>query len=214
MPGKQVPPSKASRRTQFPLLLSFGYLGVLVGLWGAEIANVKLRAGLSAEALGGVLAFLPLGTLVGLRISRVLMERWSHGPVLACSSVAATAVLIALVFARNGIVVCAMLLFFGIAMCQMNVAANHYGSMLEITQKRPLMSGLHAPFGYGLAFGAGVVFLSHYAPDDRAVVTAVLTAVVIPVAFSSWRLGPLRRVTMTLTRNPMQRRLRQRIVRC
>jgi fucose permease len=61
--------------------------------------------------------------------------------------------------------------------------------MLEITQKRPLMSGLHAPFGYGLAIGAGVVFLSHYLLDDQAVVTAVLTAVAIPVAFSSWQLG-------------------------
>jgi fucose permease len=186
----QVPRDKASGRTRFPLLLSFGYFGVLVGLWGAEIASVKLRSGLSAAALGGVLACLPLGTLVGLRISRVLMNRWSHGLILTWSSVAATAVLIVLVLARNGIVVCVMLLLFGIAMCQMNVAANHYGSMLEAAQKRALMSGLHAPFGYGLAFGAGVVFLSHYVSDDLVVVVAVLTAVLIPVAFSSWRLEP------------------------
>lgn len=190
-PPSAAPQDKRTPSGRLPLRLSFAHFGVLVGLWGAEIASVKARAGLSAEALGAVLAFLPLGTLAGLRVSRILTARWTHGRILAGSATASTALLTVLVSARNGIQVGLILLLLGISMCQANVAANHYGAMLEVAENRPLMSGLHAFFGYGLALGAGLAYLSHYVTGKHLVIAVTLAALLIPVAYATCRLSPV-----------------------
>jgi hypothetical protein len=186
-----LPQDKRTLSGRLPLRFSFAHLGVLVGLWGAEIASVKARAGLSAEALGAVLAFLPLGTLAGLRISRILSARWTHGRILAGSAAASTILLMLLVSARSAILVGLVLLLFGTSMCQANVAANHYGAMLEVAENRPLMSGLHAFFGYGLALGAGLAYLSHYIADEHLAIAVTPAALLIPVAFVTYRLNPV-----------------------
>ncbi|MDT0353373.1 MFS transporter [Pseudonocardia charpentierae] len=181
---------KPSRSTA-PLLLAFAYLGLTTGLWGAEIAGVKERTGLSAQGLGLVLALLPVGTFVGLALHRRILARFSHGLLLAGAELGSAAVLVGLLNARSPIQVGLALLLLGVTLCQVNVAANHYGARLEVAEGRPLMASLHAPFGYGLATGAALVYIAHLVEQRQAATAVALVLVTVATAAASMRLAPM-----------------------
>jgi MFS family permease len=136
------------------VLAYFVVLGLGDGVWLARIPAVKQHLGLSDGLLGVALLASPVGlVLVAAFADRVIDRVGSALPTVA-GGVAVSLLPVALGLAGSMAVLMAVLLVFGVAGGQMDVAMNSQAVRVERGYGRPLITSFHASYSFGGLAGA------------------------------------------------------------
>jgi len=173
--------ARARRATRMQFLA----LGVVAGTWGAHVASVKTRYGLSdatlsmallAAAVGAVLSLFVAGRFVG----RLGARRGAALAAFACC------LMLAVVLELGSLVALVPAMFlFGATTSLFDVAINTEGSELESLGGRAIMSNLHGMFSVGGMLGAalaGLLLGAGVAPGLQLAAVAAGTAAVAALA--------------------------------
>lgn len=128
--------------------------GAMFASWIPRIPEVQARLGLSASALGLVLAGVGLGGLVGTLLSPALVAGLGsrRAAVGAGAGVALTLPVVAL--APSGLSLGAVLFVAGLFDAVTDIAMNDLGVSVQRRARRSLMNRLHAGWSLGSVAGA------------------------------------------------------------
>jgi fucose permease len=177
-----------------PRAATFGVFfvnGAAVGTWAAQIPYVQDRFDFSKSTLGLVLLTMSLGVIVALPLMGQAIVRLGSVRSTRVTGVACCLLLPLPVLAPDPLLLPLALLAFGAAGGAMDVSMNAHGVALEIGERRPIMSSLHAGWSFGGFTGAGAVGLATAAGVDPRVQTAALAVVLLVLlAVFAARLGP------------------------
>lgn len=181
-----VPPAPATlARARHATRTQFLVLGMLAGTWGAHVASVKSRYGLSDGTLSLALLAAALGAVLSLFVAGRFVGWLGARRASALAGVAACAMLGSVLELGHFARLVPAMLAFGAASSLFDVAANTEGSELEALSGRAIMSNLHGMFSVGGMLGAGLAALLFglgVAPSLQLWAVAAGTAVVAVVA--------------------------------
>ncbi len=151
----------------------FAMCGVGLGSWMARTPAVKDALDISTGDMGVLIFGIAAGSVVGLLLSSLLVERFGVRTVLAFCMVAEP---VGLVIAGLGVSVGAVfwvvalgLVIFGFALGMCDVAMNLSGAENERALGRTVMPLFHAFFSFGTMIGAGLGALAEFAAMPLAV---------------------------------------------
>ncbi len=181
-----ITPSSASQALALRCTrVQFLALGVLAGTWGAHVASVKARYGLSEATLSIALLAAAGGSVLSLFVAGRFVGRLGARRAAAVAAVAACALLAAVLVLGHFVLLLPAMLAFGAACSLMDVAINAEGSELESLGGRAVMSKLHGMFSLGGMLGAGLVALlfgAGVAPEVQLAAVAAGTAAAAAIA--------------------------------
>lgn len=131
----------------------------MTAAWAPLIPFAKERAGLGEGALGFLLLFVGLGSVLAMPAAGFLAERWGCRAVILIASAAMVASFSSLGFAGSPWVLGACLSLFGAGVGSIDVTINLQAVIVEKERGRRMMSGFHGIYSAGGIIGAGGVSL-------------------------------------------------------
>ncbi len=146
-------------RTILATRITFLLAGIAMAVWAPLVPLAKARLGLDDGALGGLLLFLGIGSIIAMPITGVLTTRVGCRIVIVTAGVVVALVMPFLAVLDTWTGMAVALAIFGAAVGTVDVAMNVQAVMVERQAGRALMSGFHGLFSLGGIFGAGGVSL-------------------------------------------------------
>ena len=134
----------------------FCLYGVGFASWASRIPDVKALLGLTDPQLGAVLAWLPLGSLSALLLSRRIFARRSSRRVIATAVVCYSASLVVSGVLTSRALLCASLFCFGFSGNLLNIAINTQAVGIERRYERAMLASFHALFSIGFVAGGAL----------------------------------------------------------
>ena len=177
------------RRAALATALVFATNGFLLGSWVARLPATRDRLGASAAELGLVLLAPGIGSLLSMPFSGRWCRRFGSRLVVAATTVAASAVLVALAVVPNLVALGAALFVWGAFYGSWDVAMNVHGSAVEQRAGREWMPRYHACWSVGGIAGAGLGALAAHAGAPLVLhfaAVAVACTVLVMVALRSF----------------------------
>ncbi|KGT91869.1 MFS transporter [Erwinia typographi] len=151
-------PARASTiATQHATRAIFLIAGIGMAAWAPLVPYAKDRAHLSDGALGTLLLFLGLGSLVAMPLTGMLVGRFGCKRVMALGSVFILVSLPLLATLSTPFALGATLMVFGASIGLVDVAMNIQAVEVEKASGKAMMSGFHGFFSVGGIAGAGAV---------------------------------------------------------
>jgi predicted MFS family arabinose efflux permease len=151
------------RRAALATALVFAVNGFLLAAWVARLPATRDRLGASAAELGLVLLTPGFGSLLSMPFSGRLCQRYGSRLVVAATTVAASAALVALAVVPTLVALGAALFVWGSFYGSWDVAMNVHGSAVEQRAGREWMPRYHACWSVGGIAGAGCGALAAHA---------------------------------------------------
>lgn len=182
--------SKSTRPNRFTLnstpsssrlatALLFFLFGVNIATWISRIPAIQTDLHLTKSALGSVLLFSALGSLLLTPLWGSWIARYGSPLMTRITILLATADLLGLALAPNAPALAAALFLFGVANGGLNAAVNAQAILLERHYPRPIMSSFHAAFSVGGMSGAalgGLLAARGWTPAQHFLLIALLVA--------------------------------------
>jgi predicted MFS family arabinose efflux permease len=137
-------------------------MGLEEGVWASRIPAIKAALSLDYGTLGLALFAIPLGTVIALPAAGFLVDRVSSRTVLRWTAPCATLALILPGLVPNAAALTAVLIFFGAALCFLNISMNAHAVRVEQVYGRPIMARFHASYSLAAIVGAGLGGLLAY----------------------------------------------------
>jgi MFS family permease len=142
------------RHARVSVLAYFVVLGLADGVWLARIPAVKQHLGLSDGLLGVALLASPAGLVLVAAFADRVIDRFGSALPTVAGGVAISLLPVALGLAGSMAVLMAVLLAFGVAGGQLDVAMNSQAVRVEQGYGRPLITSFHACYSFGGLAGA------------------------------------------------------------
>lgn len=132
----------------------FAAFGMIVTTWAVHLPSLKEAVGMSTAMVGVVLLALGAGSLAGMQLSGVLIDRYGAA-VVAVAGAAAMAVLLPVPLVATSVGhAMAGAFVFGVAAGNADVGMNAAAVHVERDYGRPIMSAFHAVFSIGTVVGS------------------------------------------------------------
>ncbi len=135
----------------------FGLNGLVFASWAARIPSASETLGLSSGAMGALLLFGAIGSVIALPLSGMVTARVGTGNTVRIGGVAASAgaVIVAVGLAQTSVPFTGIGLFIlGTGIALWDVAMNIEGADVEHRLRRTIMPKFHAGFSAGAFVGA------------------------------------------------------------
>ena len=161
------------------LLVYFGILGVIDGVWLARLPAVKQHLGLSDAQLGVALLAAPVGLVIVAAFADRLIDRFGSARPAVAGAAAISLLPITFGLAGSMAVLMAALLVYGMSGGLADVAVNAQAVRVERGYRRPIINSFHACFSFGGLLGALLGGLFAWAAIGPA---ATFAAVGVPLS--------------------------------
>lgn len=183
--------NRSSARHQYrAVLVSFVALGLHVGVWAVQLAELVTALTLSPGSLGLAITISAIAGLVTLFAGGLLADRLGRRPVMLVGFGGTAAAFSLLSQVRSFGQLVAVIVLYGLCVSFIDLGVNTIGADLEHAHGRPVMTRLHAGFSAGAAIGAlGTAVALHQAVSFRLVY--LVLAAVLAAAAVGWLRGPL-----------------------
>lgn len=158
MPGHDSDHSRLHvlRVLRIAITAFFALDGFVFAGWVVRIPAIKEQTGASPGALGLALLGVSAGAVITMMLTGQLCRRFGSHPVtVACAVLLSLSVALP-PLTHSALALGAVLLVFGAAFGEINVAFNSAAVDLVAALGRPVMPGFHAAFSLGGMLGAGV----------------------------------------------------------
>lgn len=158
--------------------------GFALSMWVAHIPAVEAATGISHAALGSLLLLLGLGSVIGMQLAGLLIDKVGSKVAAVASLPLLVGGVLAPGFASDAWGVGAGLLVLGLGQGVIDVAMNDQAVIVEQRSNKPIMSSFHAFFSVGGALGAVAAALMHVAglPLLVALIAGAACAALIALA--------------------------------
>ena len=160
--------------------------GVVFASWASRIPDVKQMLHLSNGQLGTVLFAIPIGQLLMMAFSGILVSRFGSKKMLVLSEVLYALVLFCIGSSTTVFHLILSLIAFGMMANLMNIATNTQACLVEKMYGRNIMSSFHGLWSLGGFSGGiiGAIFANTLLPIDVHFGTIlVLSILIIAVGF-------------------------------
>lgn len=131
--------------------------GIGMSSWAPLVPYAKSRLDVSDAALGGLLLFLGLGSLIAMPLTGSLVGKQGCKRVILCSSLIVMLLLPFMATLATPVTLAIALMLFGAAIGTLDVAMNIQAVEVEKAAERTMMSGFHGFYSVGGIAGAGLV---------------------------------------------------------
>lgn len=131
--------------------------GIGMSSWAPLVPYAKARLDVSDAALGGLLLFLGLGSLIAMPLTGSLVGKQGCKRVILCSSLIVMLLLPFMATLATPVTLAIALMLFGAAIGTLDVAMNIQAVEVEKAAERTMMSGFHGFYSVGGIAGAGLV---------------------------------------------------------
>ncbi|MGD8105453.1 MFS transporter [Pantoea sp. FN0302] len=148
---------KSQPTVQLATRIIFLIAGIGVSTWAPLVPFAKSRLDVSDAALGGLLLFLGLGSLIAMPLTGSLVGKQGCKRVIVCSSLIVMLMLPFMATLSSPVTLALALMLFGAAIGTLDVAMNIQAVEVEKAAERTMMSGFHGFYSIGGIAGAGLV---------------------------------------------------------
>ncbi|QHM74852.1 Inner membrane protein YbjJ [Mixta theicola] len=148
---------KSQTATQTATRMIFLLAGTAVSAWAPLVPYAKSRLMVSDAALGGLLLFLGLGSLIAMPLTGALVGKQGCKRVILSASLIVMLMLPLMATLSSPVALAAVLMLFGAAIGTLDVAMNIQAVEVEKASGRTMMSGFHGFYSVGGIAGAGLV---------------------------------------------------------
>lgn len=131
--------------------------GIGMSSWAPLVPYAKARLDVSDAALGALLLFLGLGSLIAMPLTGSLVGKQGCKRVILCSSLIVMLLLPFMATLATPVTLAIALMLFGAAIGTLDVAMNIQAVEVEKAAERTMMSGFHGFYSVGGIAGAGLV---------------------------------------------------------
>lgn len=130
--------------------------GLNFSSWAARIPDIQLKLGLSEAALGGVLLILPLGSLLSLPVSGIIIDKLGSRVVVLLASLGYAFTLPLLGFSTSIPMLMVGLFIYGFFGNMVNIAVNTQAIGVQTHYGRTIMASFHGTWSIAGFTGAGI----------------------------------------------------------
>lgn len=134
--------------------LAFFIAGFGIACWAPLVPYAQQRLNADSATLGTILLCLGLGAMVGMPLAGAFSARFGAKPAILAGAVGALIALPLVTLASSSLTLGAGLLFFGVSLGCIDVAANVHGVEVQQAAAAPLMSSFHGMYSIGALVGA------------------------------------------------------------
>lgn len=144
------------RKKRFAVAAYYFVPGVVFASWASRIPDVKHILNLSNGQLGSVLFAIPIGQLIMMAFSGILVSKLGSKKMLIASELLYALSLFLIGWADNAFHLIAGLVCFGMMANLMNIANNTQACYLEKLYGKNIMSSFHGMWSLG-GFSGGII---------------------------------------------------------
>ncbi len=148
--------NKDLRRKRLAVAAYYFVPGVVFASWASRIPDVKHILHLSNGQLGSVLFAIPIGQLLMMAFSGVLVNKFGSKKMLVLSEIVYAAVLVGIGTSSSVFHLILALIGFGMMANLMNIATNTQACLVEKMYGRNIMSSFHGLWSLG-GFAGGII---------------------------------------------------------
>ncbi len=148
--------NKDLRRKRLAVAAYYFVPGVVFASWASRIPDVKHILHLSNGQLGSVLFAIPIGQLLMMAFSGVLVNKFGSKKMLVLSEIVYAAVLVGIGASSSVFHLILTLIGFGMMANLMNIATNTQACLVEKMYGRNIMSSFHGLWSLG-GFAGGII---------------------------------------------------------
>ncbi len=148
--------NKDLRRKRLAVAAYYFVPGVVFASWASRIPDVKHILHLSNGQLGSVLFAIPIGQLLMMAFSGVLVNKFGSKKMLVLSEIVYAAVLVGIGASSSVFHLILALIGFGMMANLMNIATNTQACLVEKMYGRNIMSSFHGLWSLG-GFAGGII---------------------------------------------------------
>lgn len=160
--------------------------GICFSSWASRIPDIKTSMGLTDAGLGTILFALPLGQLVTMPFSGLLVNRLGSRKVMIFGSCLYAIAMTNLGWATQNWQLWLALFIFGVVGNMSNIAVNTQGIAVEKAYERSVMASFHGAWSAAGFTGALIgLLLVHYKVGPHAHFIGVAALVLLTVLFSN-----------------------------
>jgi MFS family permease len=175
--------SKSSpRNTRIMLALFFFVSGFGFSTWASRIPTIQQELHLNEAQLGAVLFALPIGLLLTLPITGILLSRFDSRHILLAGAVFFNIMLCLVGFAVHVWQLVLALFCFGSSRNFLNISANAQSIGVQALYDRSIIAGFHGVWslaGFGGAALGAVMVSFHVAPSWHFLFTGVALTILV-----------------------------------
>ncbi len=172
----------SQRRTRVAVSVFFFLAGLCFASWASRIPNIQQKLQLNEAAWGGILLALPIGLMVSLPFSGVLVARFGSRRMVIISACLYACILPLLGLATNVWQLCTILFCYGFAGNIMNISINTQAVGIEMIYERSIMASFHGVWSVAGFTGAliGTFMVSrNFTPFIHFCIIAVLELLIV-----------------------------------
>ena len=151
-----------ARRARLSIALFFFISGLGFSTWASRIADIQHRLGLNEAELGSVLFALPLGLMITMPITGVLLQRYSSNRIMFVGALAFNAMLGCLGFVTEVWQLVIGLFCFGASRNLLNISMNAQSVGVQALYDRSIITTFHGIWSVAGFSGAGLYWLMVY----------------------------------------------------
>ncbi len=175
--------SQDLRRKRLAVAAYYFVPGAVFASWASRIPDVKHMLNLSNGQLGSVLFAIPIGQLLMMAFSGILVSKFGSKKMLILAEVLYATVLVGIGCSSNVFYLILALVAFGMMANLMNIATNTQACLVENMYGRNIMSSFHGLWSLGGFTGGiiGAVFANTVLPIEVHFCTILAISLVIVV---------------------------------
>lgn len=148
--------NKDLRRKRLAVAAYYFVPGAVFASWASRIPDVKHILHLSNGQLGSVLFAIPIGQLLMMAFSGILVSKFGSKKMLVLSEILYAAVLVGIGCSSSVVHLILALVAFGMMANLMNIATNTQACLVEKMYGRNIMSSFHGLWSLG-GFAGGII---------------------------------------------------------
>ncbi|WP_461475709.1 MFS transporter [Microbacterium sp. HJ5] len=173
--------------------------GLSIATWASRVPTIKETLGVDNIQIGLMLLGAGIASIVGLSLATPVLARFGarKGMLVAMIVFAAGVLLIGVGtdVAQSFVFVVGGLVLFGLGNGAVDVMMNVEGAAIEKQGGKTILPLFHAFFSFGTVIGAGIGAFAAAQHINVLVHTAVMSVVILVIAFASFANVPARELT-------------------
>ena len=168
----------------------FAAFGIVLSTWAVHLPALKRAVGMSNAMVGTTLLVLGVGSLAGMQLCGVVIDRLNTEMIAVASGAALSAAIIVPLTATTLVQAMAGAFLLGVTAGWADVGMNAIAVIVERDYGRPIMSAFHAVFSVGSVFGSllrRAGFALHLKVWTTSSTTTALCLIIVACAFVGLR---------------------------
>lgn len=157
--------------------------GLCFSSWASRIPDIQLKLGLSEAALGGLLLMMPIGSLISMPLTGIIVDKLGSRAVVLISSICYALTLPMLGLAFNVPFLGGAMFMFGMFGNMLNIAINTQAIGVQANYGKTIMASFHGTWSIagftGAGLGALMIGLGATPPVHYVVVAGVIFLILL-----------------------------------